>query len=38
VAARGRRHRRGHAVTFGSGGSPRARSPMTLRWIWSEPP
>ena len=38
VAARGRRRRRGHAVTFGSGGRPRARSPMTLRWIWFEPP
>ena len=38
VAGRGRRRRRGHAVTFGSGGRPRARSPITLRWIWSEPP
>ena len=24
--------------TFGSGGRPRTRSPMTLRWIWFEPP
>jgi hypothetical protein len=38
VTAGGRRHPRGHDATFGSGGSPRARSPMTLRWIWSEPP
>src|SRR5438309_1423394 len=38
VAARRRRRRCAHAVTFGSGGNPRARSPMMLRWIWSEPP
>ena len=27
-----------HQATFGSGGRPRARSPMMLRWIWFEPP
>ena len=38
VTARRRRRGRGHVVTLGSAGSPRARSPMTLRWIWFEPP
>jgi len=27
-----------YAVTLGSAGRPRARSPMMLRWIWLEPP
>src|SRR4051794_34045453 len=28
----------GHGFTLGSGGRPRTRSPMMLRWIWLEPP